>query len=89
MKIKHLEQLTREKETVQVQLARQVSLMNAVDNSCLVIEFALNGKILAINDNYLKMFQLSREAFIGKYHADFNAKAKEPLAYNEFWNRLW
>lgn len=64
------------------------NIMNAVDESSMVVFFGLDGTILDINDNFLKLFQMSKEAFVGNNHRQFNALAAQPDEYKKFWDSL-
>lgn len=67
-------------------LAQQVA---AINRTQAVIEFDLQGVILAANDNFLKAMGYSREEVIGKHHSMFVAPAYAASAeYRQFWEKL-
>lgn len=63
--------------------------MDALNRTQAVIEFALDGTILAANQNFLDAMGYALEDIVGKHHRLFvdPAEAGTP-AYGEFWARL-
>ncbi|MFZ1110694.1 MAG: methyl-accepting chemotaxis protein [Rhodomicrobium sp.] len=54
-----------------------------------VIEFALDGKVLNANGNFLKALSYSIEEIRGQHHSMFvDAAYKQSPEYREFWDRL-
>jgi methyl-accepting chemotaxis protein len=64
------------------------NIIKAINDSSLVVYFDLDGKIIDINDNFLKVFDMRRADFVGHNHAEFNALSKNPSEYREFWNSI-
>jgi len=64
-------------------------LLAAINRSQAVIEFALDGTILAANENFLQALGYGRDEIIGRKHSMFveSAYAASP-AYQDFWTRL-
>ncbi len=62
--------------------------ISAISNTSLWAEFAPDGTILEINNQFLELFKIKRENIQGKNHADFNALAKDKKKYKKFWNNL-
>jgi methyl-accepting chemotaxis protein len=63
--------------------------INAISKSQAVIEFSLDGMILAVNDNFLETTGYPREDVVGKHHRMFcepDYAATEH--YREFWRQL-
>ncbi|MBW8077453.1 MAG: PAS domain-containing protein, partial [Gallionella sp.] len=72
-----------------LELAQLRGLAAAVDRSQAVIEFALDGTILAANPNFLRVVGYSLEEIRGKHHRIFVDPAFAASAeYREFWTRL-
>ncbi|PZR36192.1 PAS domain-containing methyl-accepting chemotaxis protein [Caulobacter segnis] len=70
-------------------LADLEGVVNAIQRSQAVIEFALDGTVLTANDNFLKALGYTLGEIQGKSHslfvaADYAASAE----YREFWRRL-
>ena len=65
------------------------AILAAVDRSQAVIEFALNGTVLAANENFLTLFGYAREEVVGWHHRMFctEEQASSP-DYRLFWQRL-
>ena len=61
----------------------------ALDRSQAIIEFGLDGTILAANDNVLKVFGYTREEIIGRHHSIFVEDAYgQSETYRDFWRAL-
>lgn len=61
----------------------------ALDRVQAVIEFDLEGKVLAANDNFLKALGYSLNEILGKHHSLFIDPAEANTAeYKEFWRHL-
>jgi methyl-accepting chemotaxis protein len=64
-------------------------VMQAIARSQASIEFSPQGKILEVNDNFLKTVGYSRNEVIGGSHAMFVEPAEAASAeYRQFWERL-
>lgn len=75
--------------TQRQQAADLESRMQAIDRSQGVIEFALDGTIVAANDNFLEAMGYRAEEVVGRHHRMFvePAEAARP-EYQAFWQRL-
>lgn len=63
--------------------------LQAIDRVQAVIEFALDGRVLAANDNFLNAFGYRRDEVVGQHHRMFLDKADAVSAdYAAFWARL-
>ena len=63
--------------------------MRAVDRSQAVIEFDLQGRVLAANDNFLKLSGYTLAEVVGRHHRDFvDPGFVASHAYSEFWHKL-
>jgi PAS domain S-box-containing protein len=66
-----------------------VAIYQALDKAQAIIEFDLNGIIVAANENFLRIFGFERDDIIGKHHrmlCDPDYVGTE--AYAEFWDKL-
>ncbi|MFQ1003165.1 PAS domain S-box protein [Modestobacter sp. SSW1-42] len=63
--------------------------VNAVDRAQAVIEFDLEGNVLAANDNFLRTMGYSRREVVGHHHSEFcdDDYIRSP-EYRDFWIRL-
>jgi methyl-accepting chemotaxis protein len=63
--------------------------VNAVDRAQAVIEFDLDGNVLAANDNFLRTMGYSRREVIGHHHSEFcdDDYIRSP-EYRDFWLKL-
>ncbi len=68
--------------------AEMSSILNAINNSSLVIEFDLNGYIINANEAFLKLLKLKRSEMVGKHQSDFEKMDDDHIRGEEFWNRL-
>lgn len=67
----------------------QASLLEALNRSQAVIEFDLEGNILAANDNFLNVMDYSLHEIRGRHHRMFVEPAySESPEYSEFWKTL-
>ncbi len=63
--------------------------LNAISNSTGVIEFTMDGKVTAVNDNFLKVLGYSREEAVGQQHSAFVDPAyRNSVEYRQFWEKL-
>ncbi|MET0330799.1 MAG: PAS domain-containing methyl-accepting chemotaxis protein [Dyella sp.] len=61
----------------------------AIDKAQAVIEFSLEGIVLAANDNFLACMGYQREEVIGQHHRLFVEPAeRDSVAYRQFWQKL-
>lgn len=61
----------------------------AIHRSQALIEFALDGTILDVNDNFLQTMGYRREQIIGQHHRMFcSAEDRQSVEYAEFWRVL-
>lgn len=85
----NLEEMQATQEEAARREAEMASLLEALNSSALISEFDLQGNILNINDNFVKLFGASsKEDFIGQNHKNFYEMAKNFGEYSEFWNRI-
>jgi methyl-accepting chemotaxis protein len=63
--------------------------VNAISRSQAVIEFALDGTIVAANQNFLSALGYAEQEIIGKHHRMFvDRDYAESADYRQFWQRL-
>lgn len=61
----------------------------AIDRSQAVIEFALDGTVLAANDNFLRVFGYARDEVVGQHHRLFCSESTwRSSEYLAFWEHL-
>ncbi|WP_137719257.1 methyl-accepting chemotaxis protein [Methylobacillus flagellatus] len=54
-----------------------------------VIEFTPDGKIIAVNDNFLNILGYARQEALGQHHSQFvDASYRNSVEYRSFWERL-
>ena len=67
----------------------QSSILNSIDRSMAVIEFDLNGCVVAANDNFLKTMGYGFDDIQGRHHSMFCEQDYAQSAdYDAFWQRL-
>ena len=70
-------------------IARQASLLQAIDRSMASVEFDLDGMLISANDNFLKTMRYRREDVIGKPHKLFcSFEYARSAEYQQLWSRL-
>jgi methyl-accepting chemotaxis protein len=63
--------------------------VQAIDRAQAVIEFELDGTVIAANENFLKIFGYRLDEVVGKHHRIFcDPGYAESTAYAEFWQKL-
>ncbi|WP_260853991.1 methyl-accepting chemotaxis protein [Paraburkholderia sp. BCC1886] len=63
--------------------------IDAIDRAQAVIEFALDGTVLAANDNFLEAMGYREDEIVGQHHSMFVEPAqRKGAAYAAFWERL-
>ena len=69
--------------------AEHEARLKAIDRSQAIIEFGLDGTILAANDNFLKIFGFHAADLVGQHHRILcDVELVQSLAYRELWARL-
>jgi len=80
-----LQELKKETDKREVEMQ---NIFKAIDTTALVAEFDIYGKILTMNDKFLKAISQDRELIIGKYHKDITSINTDTDQYKFFWNDL-
>ena len=63
--------------------------VNAIERSSAVVEFDINGVVLAVNDIFLETMGYGRDEVIGRHHRMFcDQDYSETPAYRDFWRKL-
>src|SRR5580704_12461805 len=77
------------KQDAELELADLRGKSAAIDKSQAVIEFDLDGHILAANDNFLRTVGFSRDEVVGHHHSIFVDEVyRQSQEYKDFWARL-
>jgi methyl-accepting chemotaxis protein len=85
----NMEELQATQEEADRKTADMQGLLNALNTANLVIEYDLYGKILTVNDNYLKLVDIKRNQIVGTHHSDNMKFNKKELEANKgFWTDL-
>jgi len=63
-------------------------ILNAINQSTLVAELALNGRFTSINDQFLMVLESHRDQVLGKLHSDFAQVDRYSEDYIQFWSHL-
>lgn len=87
-----LRQNLEELQTTQEEAARRAvelgGIIDAINNSALMIEFDMKGYITDVNENFSKKVDINQEDLLRKNHKDFNSLAEDEQEYNKFWKAL-
>jgi len=84
--IKKLELLQTEIENQKIEIS---CLLNALNETFLVLKFDLEGRTLDVNETALEILQMSRQKILTTNHRDLLTEATETREeYDDFWNRL-
>ncbi|HEY4351770.1 MAG TPA: methyl-accepting chemotaxis protein, partial [Paraburkholderia sp.] len=70
-------------------LADMRGQLDAINKAQAVVQFSLDGKILAANDNFLEIFGYSIEQLKGQHHSMLvDAEYRSSAEYRAFWSKL-
>jgi len=82
----NMEELQATQEEAGRRSAEMQGLLDALNTANLVIEYDLDGYIISVNDNYLKIVGTTRELLIGTHHTDnMELTVKQKKEINQFW----
>ena len=85
----NMEELQATQEEAARRSAEMQGLLDALNTANLVIEYDLDGYIISVNDNYLRLVGTSREQLIGTHHTEnMELTAKQKKEINQFWADL-
>ncbi|MCE7029055.1 sensor domain-containing diguanylate cyclase [Jiella avicenniae] len=71
------------------QAANHENILAAISRSTAMVEFALDGTIIAANANFASLLGYDVEELLGRNHREFvAAEIVDSPAYGAFWNRL-
>jgi PAS domain S-box-containing protein len=85
----NMEELQATQEESARKSAETDSIINALNASSYVIEYDPKGKVLSVNDEYLKLTNQTPDQLIGTHHADnILLDDKQLKEYNQFWTDL-
>ncbi|MBI9068706.1 MAG: GAF domain-containing protein [Salinivirgaceae bacterium] len=66
-----------------------ISMIDAIDQLMPVIEYDRSGKIIDVNDSYLKIYKTRKSQLVGKQHkAELFLNETETAKHNLFWSNL-
>ena len=63
-------------------------ILNAINQSSLVVEFGLNGRFSNVNDKFLMLLESPREQVVGKLHSEFAQVDPYSEEYKKIWSSL-
>ncbi len=63
-------------------------ILNAINQSTLVAELALNGRYTSINDRFLMLLESESDQVLGKRYTEFSQADPSSDEYKEFWTSL-
>jgi PAS domain S-box-containing protein len=68
--------------------AEMSSILQAINNSSLVVEFDLNGYIINANQAFLDLLKIEPSDLIGKHQGDFEKMDESNIRSEDFWDKL-
>ncbi len=85
----NMEELHATQEEMERKSLEMEGIMTALDTSNYIVIYDLSGKVLSINDPYLKLLGIRRDDVVGKSHSDNLVLNEEQRQnYNRFWQDL-
>jgi methyl-accepting chemotaxis protein len=85
----NMEELHATQEEMERKSLEMEGIMTALDTSNYIVIYDLYGKVLSINDPYLKLLGIRRDDVVGKSHSDnLVLNDEQKTNYNRFWEDL-
>jgi len=85
----NLEEMRATQEELEVKAAEFKSLKEALNKVALVAEFDMQGRLLDINNNFLKLLKRTRDEIIGTFQGVFTIHEEESSElFRSFWDDL-
>jgi len=85
----NMEELKATQEEADRRSTEMEGFINALKESNHVVEYDLEGKILDVNENFLKLLNMNKEDLVGLHHKDYQEYTEEDLKqYDKFWEDL-
>ncbi|MFW5792885.1 MAG: PAS domain-containing protein [Bacteroidota bacterium] len=85
----NMEELHATQEEMERKSLETEGIMTALDTSNYIVIYDLYGKVLSINDPYLKLLDIRREDVVGKSHSDkLELNQEQQKNYDRFWEDL-
>jgi methyl-accepting chemotaxis protein len=82
----NMEELQATQEEAGRRSAEMQGLVDALNTANLVIEYDLNGNIITVNDNYVKLVGTTKDQLIGTHHTDNMQLTKaQKKEIDQFW----
>lgn len=85
----NMEELHATQEEMERKNQEMLGVMTAINASCMVSTYDLNGKLISANDAFLNFLRINIDAALGIHFThlvDFNEKPQQ--AYIQFWNEV-
>ncbi len=82
--LKNFNKLKATQNEIQNKNAEITSVLKTLNQSALVAEFDMSGKIIRISDSFLELFNMKKEHVLGLNHKYFSM-GQEEIDFNEFW----
>jgi len=84
----NMEKLEQAQEDSRKKESEITGILNAINQSSLVAELALNGRFTSINEQFLMVLESPREQVLGKLYSDFARVERYSDEYKQFWSEL-
>lgn len=85
----NMEELQATQEEAARKTTEMQNYIEAINNSCFLIEYDPNGYIVYINDAYINLLHVPREKLVGTHHSyKMEFDAEQQRDYDKFWNDL-
>ncbi len=85
----NMEELQATQEEMTRKNVENESVMNGINSTLAIIEYDMQGKVIDVNEQFLKIVELAPEEVKTMTHKDFiDQKLIDDGTYNEIWNKL-
>ncbi len=84
----NIEEMQAARDELNDKLEDANSVFKAVNSVANIAQFDMTGRIIDASENFLKLLQKERKDIIGKVQGSFSEEAKDPISFENFWNKL-
>ncbi|NPA44851.1 MAG: GAF domain-containing protein, partial [Chlorobi bacterium] len=84
----NIEEMQAATDELNAKLEDANSVFKALNSVANIAQFDLNGRIIDVSDNFLKLLQKEKKDLIGKVQGSFSEEAKDPTSFKNFWDEL-
>ncbi|OQX98381.1 MAG: hypothetical protein B6I20_11135 [Bacteroidetes bacterium 4572_117] len=84
----NMEEMKTTQEELEKKAFESKSMLNAINTVALVAEYNMQGRIIDINQGFLRLVEKTKEEMIGKLQGAFTSLHEETVQFSDFWDGL-